>query len=79
MVLRTLRHMRREAGLSIYDMALMLGISPSYYSLIESGRRGLSLRLATRIAGVLGRPVEVVFPCGEVDSEHTRSPSPGGR
>lgn len=67
----TLRTLRRAAGLTIYDMADRLRISPSHYSLIECGKRGLSHAMAVAICDILQKPIEEVFPRHEVDYEQT--------
>ena len=46
--------MRKETGLSQYKMAELSGISQSFYAAIETGRRSPSIKVAKRIAEVLG-------------------------
>jgi len=55
-LIRTLRERRRLAG---YQLAKMAGISPSYLSLIESGQKLPSIKVAERLAKVLGADPEV--------------------
>jgi transcriptional regulator with XRE-family HTH domain len=43
------------------ELAKRAGISYSYVSLIESGRRGCSPRTAGKIADALGLPMEKLF------------------
>jgi len=46
--------LRKERGLSQYKLADLLGISRSYYSLIETGIRDPGGRTAKKIADFLG-------------------------
>lgn len=49
-----IRKAREAAGLSQEGIAEQLGITQSYYSKIESGKRNVDLVLAMRICAILG-------------------------
>lgn len=51
---RALIEARKNAGLSQQAVAAAVGISRSFYTLIENGARSPSLPVALRIAGLLG-------------------------
>ena len=50
---RRIRSKREERGLAAYQLARMVGISPSYLSMIESAQKLPSITVATRLAKVL--------------------------
>ncbi|EZP77571.1 repressor protein YorfE [Parageobacillus genomosp. 1] len=52
---------RNKQGMTQAELARKLGISASYLNRIEKGTKTPSLRLAIRIAHVLGVPVEKLF------------------
>ena len=52
---------RQKAGLSQADVAIKCGISRQYYSFIESGDRNCTVRIAKKIANVLGFPWEKFY------------------
>lgn len=56
-----LARLRKERGLSQYQMADLLGISRSRYSLYEIGMRRIPVELALRIADILRVPVEALY------------------
>lgn len=56
-----LKKMRIEAGYTIYDMAKLVGISYSHYSLIENKKRNLTYDLAIKIAGVFNKKPDDIF------------------
>ncbi|NJP53835.1 helix-turn-helix domain-containing protein [Streptomyces sp. SBST2-5] len=64
------RELRRARGLSQGDLAGD-GVSPSYVSLVESGRRVPSLKAARTIATRLGTTVEKLCEPGAGDSRRT--------
>ncbi len=49
-MLKTLRKIRKENQITIYDMAEYLGITPSFYSQIENEKRRLFYDTAIKIA-----------------------------
>lgn len=55
---------RRRAGLSQQQVAEAVGISRSFYTLIERGCRTPSLAVALRIAGFFGAAPGELFPPG---------------
>lgn len=57
-----LRAIREEAGLSIRALALRVGIDHSYMLRVERGTVEPGISRAYRIARVLARPIEEVFP-----------------
>lgn len=64
---RALRQARLERGLSMAEMAEMVGCSYSQYAKIEEGYRNPSLSLARKISMVLGVPMEELFFAKVVD------------
>jgi DNA-binding XRE family transcriptional regulator len=56
----TLRELREVKGTQA-EVALTLGISPCYLSLIESGKRRLNLDLAARMSRVFGCDLAQVY------------------
>jgi putative transcriptional regulator len=57
-----IRDFRKEKGWRQVDLAEKLGILQSEVSDIETGKRKPNIYLAKRIAKVLGRDVNEVFP-----------------
>jgi putative transcriptional regulator len=57
-----IRDFRKEKGWRQVDLAKKLGILQSEVSDIETGKRKPNIYLAKRIAKVLGRDVNEVFP-----------------
>ena len=45
---------RRKVGISQFEMAKKLSISPSYLNLIESGKRKINVDLLLKLANELG-------------------------
>lgn len=56
-----LRDLRVKNNLRVQDMADLVGISKSYYSLIERGERRVSYDLAFRIANVFKLKPDDIF------------------
>jgi putative transcriptional regulator len=50
--LMTLKNKRKEAGITIYDMSRSLGITASFYSQIENGKRRLFYDTAIKISEI---------------------------
>jgi putative transcriptional regulator len=57
-----IRNFRKERGWRQVDLAQKLGILQSEVSDIETGKRKPNIYLAKRIAKVLGKDVNEVFP-----------------
>lgn len=58
---KSLRTIRLSKNLLQVDLAHRAGISPSYYSLIESGHRNPSLKTASRLCRCLGISLDVFY------------------
>jgi len=54
---RRMRRIRQEKGLSAQEVARKAGISRSFYTLLEGGRRRLSVAHIEKIASALGVPL----------------------
>lgn len=59
--MQKLKLLRKEKGLTIYDMANKLEITPSFYSQIETKKRRLFYDTAVRICTVLKVKPDQVF------------------
>lgn len=59
---------RKESGISATEMAEKLGLSESYYSLIENGKRqkNMDITLAALISNVTGIPIQRIV---EIEKE----------
>ncbi|MGB9662428.1 MAG: helix-turn-helix transcriptional regulator [Moorellaceae bacterium] len=53
--------LRKEKGLTQQQVADMLGITRSFYGMIETGDRNPTLDLAKRIAEIFGTGIEDLF------------------
>lgn len=53
-----LRHLRRQRGLTLYDLGRQVSRAPSQLSLLENGKREPKLTLLKGLAAALGVPVE---------------------
>lgn len=49
-----IRHLRRQRSMNQSDLAVALGISPSYLNLIEHNRRNVTVPLLLKLAGYFG-------------------------
>ena len=49
-----LKTIRISRNLSTYKVSKLAHISQSHYSMIENGKRGVSIKAAKKIAGALG-------------------------
>lgn len=68
MIGEVLRLFRTIEGEKAHNFAQKLGISPSYLSLIESGKRQPSIELINKYADILGvRPSGILFFYEEVN------------
>lgn len=56
-----LKKLRKENNYTIYDMAKLLDISYSHYSLIENMKRNLTYDLAIKIAKVFNKKPDDIF------------------
>ncbi|MBE6138589.1 MAG: helix-turn-helix transcriptional regulator [Firmicutes bacterium] len=56
-----LKQIRKEQGYTIYEMARMLGITPSFYSQIENKRRRLFYDTACLIAQIFNMKPDEIF------------------
>ena len=58
-----LRKCRENSGLTQYETAKKLGISESYYSLIENGERQqkMTIELAAKLSNVFGVTIEYIM------------------
>ncbi len=54
-----LRVWRAERDLSIGQAAEVFGVSPSFWSLLEDGRRNASPKVAAELANATGQPIEI--------------------
>ena len=57
----------RRGRLTQAEMARMAGVSRSYYSQLETGRRGPSVAMAKRIAEAIDCPWSLFFEQNEVN------------
>ena len=64
--------LRKERGLSQYQLADLVGISRSHYTTIESGLRTPSGRTAKKIADVLGFDMALFYEENGCDSRQER-------
>lgn len=56
-----LKQIRKEKGLTVYDMAKELQITPSFYSQLENKKRRLFYDNAIRISAVLNMKPDAIF------------------
>jgi transcriptional regulator with XRE-family HTH domain len=56
-----LKNLRKKKKYTVADMGNILGISPSYYSQLENGKKKLSYKQATSIAKVFGKKPDQIF------------------
>ena len=56
-----LKIIRREKGYTVYDMAKLLKITPSYYSQIENRKRRLFYDMAFKIATIFNMNPDAIF------------------
>ncbi len=64
-----LKILRQEKGMSQLEVAKELGISESYYNLIENGKRQNNMRInrALKLAKIFGITLEKLFELEEHD------------
>jgi putative transcriptional regulator len=58
---KRLKELRKQYGLSVKDIANIVGISTSHYYKIEEGVRNPTLKIAKKIAEILGKNVDEIF------------------
>jgi transcriptional regulator with XRE-family HTH domain len=58
---RELRETRRALGLTQAEVAERLGVSPSYISAVEAGRRNLTLGQLANIANAMRLGIDISF------------------
>ena len=56
-----LKELRKKYNYTTEEMSLMLGISKSYYSQIENGKRNLYYKLAVKIARIFDLKPDDIF------------------
>ena len=56
-----LKLLRKQYKYTVYDMASMLDITPSYYSQIENQKRKLYYNMAIKIANIFHKTPDQVF------------------
>lgn len=59
--MQKLKLLRKEKGITIYDMSKKLGITPSFYSQIENKKRRLFYDTAVRIGIILNMKPDTIF------------------
>lgn len=67
-----LKEAREAAGLTQLEISKKLGISDSFYSQIENGKRRLSLKMALDIAAILKKtPNDLFLPSSVAECQPT--------
>lgn len=56
-----LKLLRKQYQYTVYDMALKLDITPSYYSQIENQKRRLYYDMAIKIANIFHKKPDQIF------------------
>jgi transcriptional regulator with XRE-family HTH domain len=59
---RRLRKLREREKFSIREIANIAKVDPSFISLYERNKRGMSFAIADRIASFFNMPIEDIFP-----------------
>lgn len=59
--LKRLKKIRKESNITIYDMARMLGITASFYSQLENGKRRLFYDTAVKISTIFNLCPDEIF------------------
>ncbi|AXU71531.1 TPA: helix-turn-helix transcriptional regulator [Clostridioides difficile] len=59
--MNNLKELRTERNLKQKDVALKVGITTSYYGMIESGTRVPSLAIAIKLSKCFGVSIEKIF------------------
>ena len=58
---RAIKLIRTASGMKQKDIAVKVGVTPNYLSLVENGKREPSISFLKRLAAVLGIPVSLFF------------------
>ena len=58
---KSIRELRKSRQLAQHDLAELAGLTPSFLSLVENGKRHPSLTVLQRIASALNVPEEVLI------------------
>ena len=58
---KRVRFLRKQKGLSQFDLSLEAGVNKNYISDLEKGRRNPTLSVIERIADALGVSLETLF------------------
>lgn len=77
-ITRKIRALREQQGLSASVVAARLGISRPFYTLIEGGKRRLSVELLEKIAGVMGVTVAELYSNNLESSGQAATKGPRG-
>lgn len=56
-----LRKLRNEKNITVYKMAEILKISPSFYTQIENNKRTLTYEMAVKIAKIFNKKPDKIF------------------
>jgi transcriptional regulator with XRE-family HTH domain len=64
---KKLKEIRERSGLSQTDLAKKIGVTPSHFSNIEKGKRGISTETLSAVLQVLGVKIEDVWDNGSGD------------
>ena len=56
-----LKFLRKKCDYTIYDMADMLNVSPTYYSLIENKKKRLNYDMSIKIARIFKKKPDQIF------------------
>lgn len=74
---KTLKQLRKEAGVTQKELATLMEITVGMVSLIEQGKRGLSLERADVLAQRYGMPLEKILHAYKVNNMLTGRPKAG--
>ncbi|ADG89568.1 hypothetical protein TBS_29100 [Thermobispora bispora] len=72
---RAIRRARRDRGISLRELARLVGVSPGTISAIENGKTGITIARLSRIASALGVPPAALLE--EPPPERAAGPPPG--
>lgn len=64
-----IKELRQARGLTLADFAQIVGVSKSYLSEIENGRKTVNARRLQRFAEILGCEISDIFDPGDGDAE----------
>lgn len=69
---RAIRRERERRGLSQYELADMIGVSPDNFSRLEKGRHAIKSELIYTLIVDHGFPLEEFFPAGPIRAAANR-------